>query len=121
MAESKNLERYAARSVGLPRVATLGLALAAIVLIGFLLRGSPTLPGNLDAKSGALQSTATPQAAPDEAFKQLRATEDAVLNTYGWVDRESGIVHIPIERAMELLLQRGLPARPPDQQPTQEF
>jgi hypothetical protein len=31
---------------------------------------------------------------------------------YGWVDREAGIVRLPIERAMELLLERGLPTRP---------
>ncbi|MCA1555006.1 MAG: hypothetical protein LC737_11585, partial [Chloroflexi bacterium] len=31
---------------------------------------------------------------------------------YGWVDQSAGITHIPIERAMELLLERGLPTRP---------
>ena len=33
------------------------------------------------------------------------------LATSGWVDRNEGIVHIPIERAKELLLERGLPVR----------
>ena len=33
------------------------------------------------------------------------------LNSYGWLDQNAGKVHIPIERAMELTLQRGLPAR----------
>src|SRR5437660_7813741 len=33
------------------------------------------------------------------------------LNSYGWLDQSAGKVHIPIERAMELTLQRGLPAR----------
>lgn len=33
------------------------------------------------------------------------------LATYGWVDRQKGIVRIPIERAMDLLVQRGLKAR----------
>jgi len=32
--------------------------------------------------------------------------------SYGWVDEAQGIVHLPIERSMELLLQQGLPARP---------
>jgi hypothetical protein len=31
------------------------------------------------------------------------------LTTYGWVDRQAGVAHIPIKRAMELLLARGLP------------
>jgi hypothetical protein len=38
--------------------------------------------------------------------------EEEVLETYGWVDQKSGTVHIPVERAMELLAQRGLPAAP---------
>jgi hypothetical protein len=37
--------------------------------------------------------------------------QNAELNTYSWVDRQAGIVRIPIERAMQLLLQQGLPAR----------
>lgn len=41
----------------------------------------------------------------------LYAAENKKLNSYGWVDRSNGIVHIPIDRAMDLLLQRGLPAR----------
>jgi hypothetical protein len=31
------------------------------------------------------------------------------LNSYGWVDEKAGVAHIPIERAMELTVQRGLP------------
>jgi len=38
--------------------------------------------------------------------------EDKTLATYGWVDEKSGTVRIPIERAMELMVQRGLPVRP---------
>jgi hypothetical protein len=38
--------------------------------------------------------------------------EDKALYSYGWVDEKTGIVHVPIERAMELIAQRGLPVRP---------
>lgn len=31
------------------------------------------------------------------------------LNSSGWVDQQAGIVHIPIDRAMDLLVERGLP------------
>ncbi len=44
-------------------------------------------------------------------LKAMRAAEDAALNTYGWVDRKAGVVRIPIDRAMDLLAERGLPAR----------
>jgi hypothetical protein len=50
------------------------------------------------------------QTAPVQDLRQLRAAEDAVLNSYGWIDRKNGVVRIPIERAMELLARRGLPA-----------
>jgi len=33
------------------------------------------------------------------------AREDSVLASYGWVDPEKGIVHIPIEKAMELVVR----------------
>lgn len=33
------------------------------------------------------------------------------LTTYGWVDRENGVVRIPLDRAMQLLVERGLPTR----------
>lgn len=40
----------------------------------------------------------------------VRAREDAELNSYAWIDRGSNILRVPIERAMELIAQRGLPA-----------
>jgi hypothetical protein len=39
----------------------------------------------------------------------LRPAEEADLGSYGWIDRNSGTVRIPIDRAMQLLLDRGLP------------
>ncbi|MGA2023100.1 MAG: hypothetical protein ABSH02_21110 [Candidatus Sulfotelmatobacter sp.] len=42
----------------------------------------------------------------------IRLQQDDTLYSYGWVDEKAGTVHIPIERAMDLLVQRGLPVRP---------
>jgi hypothetical protein len=42
----------------------------------------------------------------------IRMNEEKTLYSYGWVDEKAGTVHIPIERAMDLLVQRGLPVRP---------
>ncbi len=39
----------------------------------------------------------------------LRARSRDLLETYGWVDRDAGVVRIPVERAMNLLAERGLP------------
>ncbi|MBV8279199.1 MAG: hypothetical protein JO170_28590 [Verrucomicrobia bacterium] len=41
-------------------------------------------------------------------------TKNQELTTYGWIDRKSGVVHIPIEQAMDLFFSRGAPVRPPD-------
>ena len=45
----------------------------------------------------------------DLDMEKLRASEDILLNNYDWVDRKNGIVRIPIDRAMELLVQQGTP------------
>ena len=45
-------------------------------------------------------------------LERLRAADDATLTSYGWVDRKSGIVRIPIDRAIDLLAARGLPSKP---------
>jgi hypothetical protein len=52
------------------------------------------------------------QTRPREELRQMRADEDRFLNSYGWVDTNRGVVHIPIEQAMRLTLEQGLPVRP---------
>jgi hypothetical protein len=47
------------------------------------------------------------QTAPAADLRALRAAEQAELGGYGWVDREAGVVHIPIDRAMELLVRES--------------
>jgi hypothetical protein len=51
------------------------------------------------------------QTNPRQDLIDLRAGEDAILNTYGWVDKTGGVVRIPISEAMKLTVERGLPAR----------
>lgn len=51
------------------------------------------------------------QVNPGEELQAMRAEENAVLVSYGWVDRKAGIVRIPIDRVMTLLVRRGLPVR----------
>jgi hypothetical protein len=45
-------------------------------------------------------------------IKDFRLKEEQTLNSYGWVDEKAGVVRIPIDRAMQLLAQRGLPTTP---------
>lgn len=49
------------------------------------------------------------QSDPHAALVALRRGEDSMLTSYAWVSRDSGIVRIPIDRAIELLVENGLP------------
>lgn len=49
------------------------------------------------------------QADPPADLNQMRAVENSELHTYAWIDRQKGRVRIPIEQAMRLVAQRGLP------------
>jgi hypothetical protein len=51
------------------------------------------------------------QPSPSVDMQAQRARERRLLATYGWVDPAEGRVRVPIERAMELVLEEGLPAR----------
>jgi hypothetical protein len=53
-----------------------------------------------------------PEAADDQDVANLHAREDLLLDNYSWADQSQGKVRIPIERAMELLAQRGLKVAP---------
>ena len=53
------------------------------------------------------------QTDPRQDLRDLRDQEDAALTGYRWVDRNAGVVRIPIEQAMKLTIERGLPTRRP--------
>lgn len=51
------------------------------------------------------------QANPAEELSAIKAWEEEELNRYEWVDKDTGTFRIPIERAMKLIAETGLPAR----------
>lgn len=51
------------------------------------------------------------QTNPVPAMKQIMDNENVLLNSYGWINEKTGAVRIPVRRAMQLLAERGLPAR----------
>lgn len=64
------------------------------------------------------QAFPTPRLQDDDGnldTADLHAREDLLLDNYSWIDRSKGTVRIPIERAMELIAQRGLPVEQPPQ------
>ena len=49
------------------------------------------------------------QANPQADMRTMREREETVLNHYGWVDPNRGVVRIPIDRALDMVAERGLP------------
>jgi hypothetical protein len=107
----------------------LGTALVALVLRGTLYVAqwynrehqiavvSPLLPPTADTRvvvPADITQFPQPRLETDERTEihDFRLKEEQELNSYGWVDQQSGVMHIPIDRAMELLTQRGLPTTP---------
>lgn len=51
---------------------------------------------------------------PEREMQTYAQSQEERLTTYGWVDEEQGVVHMPIDDAMRLTIERGLPSRPED-------
>ena len=51
------------------------------------------------------------QKQPFKDIYMLHEDENEKLTSYGWVDKDGGVTRIPIDKAMEIMLQRGFPAR----------
>ena len=52
------------------------------------------------------------QKTPWTDLQQLRTQQHEYLNSYGWVDERLGVARIPIAKAKEMLLKKGIPVRP---------
>lgn len=63
-------------------------------------------PGQGPEPAPALQQN------PRADMVQLRRRWQRRLHSFGWVDRQAGIVHIPIDLAMDRIAEEGLPAEP---------
>ncbi|MGD8377256.1 MAG: hypothetical protein PVF68_14065 [Acidobacteriota bacterium] len=112
---------YETRDASLKLAVWIGLGLVILCLLAFV-----TMRGLYDSLSEAEAARQPPPSAlrpegetqppeprlathPTRPLRELRAEEDVVLQGYGWLDEVTGTVHIPIERAIDLTLERGLP------------
>ena len=76
----------------------------------------PSSPELQNKVAELTQSFPTPRLQTDDGNQDvadLHAREDLLLDNYSWIDQSKGTVRIPIEHAMELIAQRGLPVAPP--------
>jgi hypothetical protein len=96
-----------------------GLCALACALVFITFRIDVNRAADASAEANPLQASvgrqAPPapqlQAQPAKDLRELRTREAEVLTTYAWVDKSAGVVRIPIDRALQLLAERGLPAR----------
>ena len=116
---------YERRDIDLGRLVRVGFLITALVamsfvlmwwLFGVLVEREAKTSGRPHPLARDVGRSAPPapvlQTNPRADLLALRAQERSILDTYAWVDKERGIVRIPIEKAMELTAKRGLLARP---------
>ena len=91
-----------------------GILAATIAVVAFAALGALRLFHHVsDRPLFATKTTPTEmpspplQSAPTLDLRALRAQKHAMLNEYRWLDRDKGVVRVPIERAMELLIARS--------------
>jgi hypothetical protein len=74
----------------------------------------PYSPAHGDYVSQTFKENGAPMLEHDERgqFKDFLLKQEDQLNSYGWVDQQAGVAHIPIEHAMDLIVERGLPVLP---------
>ena len=67
-----------------------------------------------DQVEDAFKNNGAPMLESDERdqFRGFVMDQAKQLSSYGWVDEKAGVAHIPIDRAMQLIEERGLPLRP---------
>lgn len=110
--EAESLDGRALRRIGVGFVvATIfGVVLAAVLVAGphGRLSSAEEPLGARPARARALGAAAPVLPRPSETalYRRLErppAGAGARLREYGWVDRDAGLVHVPVERAFELL------------------
>lgn len=89
------------------------------VVLGFWMRSFERKRNRVDARfpnRQAIEVGQFPQPrlqeSPTGDMVDMIREERARITTYGWVDQDAGIAHIPIDRAMEILAAKGLPRVP---------
>ncbi|MGA7263295.1 MAG: hypothetical protein WBX30_20720 [Stellaceae bacterium] len=96
-------------TIGLVLLGTLiFLVIAPLVLIGAFPRAVSDVSRALTVEP--LQPRL--QTDPSEDLEKFLVDEDKRLNTYYWIDKKKGIVHIPIEQAMQELTEKGIDGFP---------
>jgi hypothetical protein len=106
-----NVRSLVGWGIGVFALLAAGVIVSAVVFHYFVTHQSLGPPASPFENVRALPPRPALQVTPARDLRQYLDQQKAVLNSYGWVDQKAGAVRIPINRAMELLLQKGLPVR----------
>ena len=74
-------------------------------------------PASLAVPAKTPEVEAPLQTDPKGDYASYRERQTAILDGYGWVDRNAAVVRIPIDQAMRIVVERGLPPAAPVQSP----
>jgi hypothetical protein len=89
-----------------------GTFLVCMLVVGIFRFFNSTYHPDVSAQQSQPQVPPEPrlEVAPARQIIDLRAREDHILSTYSWIDKNAGTVRVPIDRAIDMLAQKGLPA-----------
>ncbi len=71
----------------------------------------PPPPPLAGARENPLPPEPRLETAPAKELAALRERENAVLGAYAWVDKAKGIAEVPVDRAIEIASETGLPVK----------
>lgn len=109
--EVSDLSPRALLAVLVAGVVAFAILLVFVTSLGVLFTGSPIVVGSSPATVQPAPPVPRLEAQSGQSLAPYLAVEQRRLNTYRWVNRQAGVAAIPIDRAMDLVAQRGLPAR----------
>jgi len=93
---------------------TVGVVLAITLFcmfVSYVFFGAPRATVNADNLRTRKMSFPPLETNPANTMKEFLKQENDRLSSYGWVDKAKGKVHVPIEKAMDMIVERGLPTR----------
>jgi len=120
--ENSSEKKYEVRDAKIRSIVISAIALVSIIVVAFvavtLLFDSYDERHTSDAKPASPFTAERPlppgprlQVNPEHDLEKFLAQQASLVNSYGWVMEEVGVVRIPVDEAMKIMLERGFPAR----------
>jgi hypothetical protein len=117
--------KHETRDADIHKLILFGIACVVLIGFGFIITEivvhvwvpprPASAPATLYAQGGQIPPRPRLEQHPGETIGPYMRMENHLLNSYGWVNRQAGTVRVPIQQAMSMLLQKGVPVRNPSQ------